>query len=118
MVTERRYKNAADLIADRYGVRTVSLDNPEISTIGLTAARVFKNNPRRLALVVINLSANAMYLALTLDVAATKGIYLAPNGGSVNMTLDDDFELVEREWWIIAAGAASSLYSLSVEIYG
>jgi hypothetical protein len=117
MMPESSALNTADLIEKRFGVHTTTRDNPEIAAVGVAALRVFRNNPRRLAAVIVNLSANAMYLALTPTVAATLGIYLAPNGGSITMSLDSDFELVTREWWVIAAGAASALYSLSTEIF-
>ena len=110
--------DALALIERKYGVRVTPFENPEIAQVGIVPLILFRNNPRRIGFLVMNLSANAMYLGFTQDVGAAYGITLAAGGGFVSMNLDDDFTLPSREWWILAAGLASPLYSLSLEIYG
>jgi hypothetical protein len=118
MVMKPVASNARDLIENEYGVRTTEVENPLITASGAAATRVFSNNPRRLGIVLINLSANVVYLGLGADVAAAKGIYLAANGGNVSMNIQDDFTLPTREWWVISPAGASNIYSLSEEILG
>ncbi len=118
MVSKPAGLNARDLIEKEYGVHTTETEDPLIAAAGAVAARLLSNNPRRIGFVLINLSVNPIYLSLTAAVAATRGIYLAPNGGFVTMNLRDDFTLPTREWWVIAPAGASNLYCLSQEIYG
>lgn len=103
-----------DLLNRQFSVATRPNRNPLIAAAGLAAAQLLANNPNRLAFTLINLSANAMYINLDNAVTATNGIYVGPNGGSISMVWNEDFDMVGWEWWVIAAGAASSL--LVVEI--
>ena len=104
----------SDYIEQRLGTRTKSFENRLVSSIGTTAARVFPGDPDRLAWIFVNLSANAIYLVPGNDPSSTKGIYVAPNGGSVAMSADEDYELVGREFYGVAAGAGSNVYTLEV----
>lgn len=103
------------LIEQKFGVKTRPIENPVTTTVGATAEQILKNNPDRLGFTMINLSANDIYIAISKDVATTKGIYIAPNGGSVSMYYEEDFELVGYEWHAIASGAGSNIYILEVE---
>lgn len=102
------------LLDAKFGVKTRPLINRMITQAGVTPTIVVPNDPNRLGLTLINLSASAMYLALASDVSATKGIYLAPNGGNISLVWDEDFIMVAWEWWIIAGGAGSALYCLEM----
>jgi len=97
------------LTVDRFGVAVIPVTNPEISSVGLAAARVLRNNPDRLGFNFVNLSVNDMYIAPFNDVSATKGIKVGPNGGSVATIWIEDFESVGVEWFVLATGAASPL---------
>ena len=100
------------ILESLYGVRTYPKENPVTNTVGETAKKIANNNPMRATLLVINMSANTMYLALASDVGAAKGIILAPNGGSVLFQWDRDFELVTEEWWAKGTAAGSAIYVL------
>lgn len=101
-----------EILESLYGVRTYPKENLQTTSVGVAAERIAINNPMRASLLVINMSANTIYLALTPNVSATQGIILAPNGGSVLFQWDRDFELVTEEWWALATGAASAIYTL------
>ena len=106
-----------EILESLYGVRTYPRENHTLpaAQVGAAAVRIAANNPMRATLLVLNLSANTIYLGLTADVnvpPAPQGILLAPNGGSVLFQWDRDFELVTDEWWAIATGAASAVYVL------
>lgn len=109
-------KNTVDLINQRYGVKTHFIPNPLVSAVGVTAVQILGNNPRRLAWVFCNLSPNNIYLAFDNGVSATRGLWLAPSGGMISATLEDDFELVCYEVWAVASGANSSIYGGEVVI--
>ena len=107
----------ANLLLERFKVRTRAVQNPLITSVGTTALQILSNNPNRLGFTIINLSTNNMYLALTNDVSSTKGILLTPSGGSFGMVWDEDFQMVAWAWWVVAAGANSAVYSVEVLEY-
>lgn len=83
--------------------------NPTIQT---TPTVVVKGNPDRVGLIIINLGANDVFIALNNTVSTTNGIKLPNSGGNVTMTLRDDFTLPSREWDGIASGGTSAVYVL------
>lgn len=104
-----------EILESLYGVRTYPKESVPGTTIGGTAAELVNNNPMRASLLVVNMSANVMYLGLTPEVnvpVTPHGIMLAPNGGSVLFQWDRDFELVTKAWYAIATGAGSEVYVL------
>jgi hypothetical protein len=110
-------QSCQDFIEAQYNAQVQAFENPEVAAAGAAAVKVFKANPKRVGLVLVNLSGNAMYLGRGADVSAAKGIFLAAGGGNVAMNAKDDFILPAYEWWVIAPAGASNLYSLSVEVY-
>jgi hypothetical protein len=78
---------------------------------------VVGNDPNAGALTFINTGANDIFLKLRQDLAATNGIRLAANGGSVSLTMRDDFTLPTREWFAASPAGASSLYILRLSAY-
>lgn len=84
--------NVAELIEKRFGMRTRATRNPLVNEINIAVTALLPNNPSRLGWIAVNLSANNIYLALDRDVGADHGILLSPNGGSLAMIYDEDFE--------------------------
>jgi len=103
-----------DVINDKFGLNTRSITNRLLNTIGVTVAQVLPHDPNRLSWTVINLGANNVYIHSTRDVSATQGILLTPNGGSVTMTWEYDFDLVGYEVWGISAGAGNAIYTIEI----
>lgn len=95
-----------------FGIKTFPRENPITATVGIAAERILASNPQRVSFQVVNLSANNLYVGLSYTVAATEGIFIAPNGGIISLIWDRDFELCSHEWWAIAGGAASAVYVL------
>lgn len=87
-------------------------ENETNPLIGTTATRVIGNNPDRVGLIIVNLGANDVYIALNNSVSTTNGIKLPAAGGNVTMTVRDDFTLPAREWDGIGNGGTSLLYVL------
>jgi hypothetical protein len=102
----------SELLESLYGVKTTNRANPNIATVSTTAQKILNNNPNRVSFLVVNLSVNGLYIAPAQDVASTKGIYLAPNGGFATFMWDRDFELVGQEWWAIGTAVGTTLYCL------
>lgn len=106
-----------DILTALYGVQTTVSENPETGVVGITPVKILPNNPKRLGLYICNMSANVVYISPNNDVSNTKGVYLAPNGGSVTFKYIDDLSLVTRDFYAVASGAASSIYVLETVIY-
>jgi len=105
----------AKILRDRWGVRTMA--SHKTVSLGTSPAEVVPNNPDRLALLIINLSTNSVYLALDASVSSSKGMLLCSSGGSGSFSLEEDFQLVGWAIWGVATGAASPLYVIEVLEY-
>ena len=103
-----------ELIEQEFGVHTTERENPENQTVDATAVLLFRNNPRRLGFLVINLSANTLYIAPRPDVSSTLSIALQPNGGSITMVYKEDFTVPTREWYCIGSGVGTDFYSMEI----
>jgi len=106
--------NIADLIEREYGVKTTYNQDPLVSSVAITVTKLMGLNPRRLAMVVVNLGSNVVTIAPDNNVSTTRGIYLVPNGGSVSFNWRTDFELCAMDWYAISNGGASDIYTLEV----
>jgi hypothetical protein len=103
---------ALDYLQSRFGglLREREID----VTVGLAVAVAIPRDNERMSMTVMNLSANAVYLAPSSNVSATRCLRLAPNGGAISMNVDEDGLLPVVQWWGLAAGAGSTLYVLAV----
>jgi len=104
----------SDLLLDRFKLKTHNLVNPLVAAVGVAAIPVLLNHPDRVGFVMLNLSANIIYISPLPNVALLVGIRLDANGGMVGMVWDEDFELVSHDWYAIATGAASQVFILEV----
>jgi hypothetical protein len=102
----------SDLLQNLYGVKSFSQINKTTSLVQDTVTSIMSANPNRLSFLVVNTSTANIYLSSQNDVSSTKGIYLAPLGGSIIMQWDRDFELVASQWFAIASNADSEIYIL------
>ena len=107
------------LLMERFKVKTRAVENPQgITSLGTTATILLANNPNRLAWVLVNLSANIIYIGFTNEVSATagseRGIRLNANGGLASMVWDEDFQPTGWAIWGIASGLTSQIYSYEV----
>lgn len=106
---------AREVSEKRFGFPTRALENPVVSSVGTSAIEILRNNPDRVFWLVVNLSANTVYVALSEDVSATKGIRLDANGGFASFSAEEDGEAVAYAVHAIATGAASNIYVLEIE---
>lgn len=95
----------ADIIDSRYGGR-VSFTETVITLI-TPLNRLLSNNPNRVGWVMINEGTDIIRLAPNPQVTVTSGWLLAPSGGIMSMSWDEDGDAVFSEVW--AAISASSV---------
>lgn len=109
----------ADLLMERFKVKTRAVENPEALTEAkATAQKILANNPNRLAFLIVNLGAEVCYVGLTDEVeAAVRGICLDASGGSFACIWDEDFQMTGWAWWIIAASGTPAVYAVEVVEY-
>lgn len=100
------------LIAAKLGVRTRPIENRLVSSVGTSVLELLPNDPNRLAAVIINLSTNVLYVTPGRDPSSSKGIRIAPSGGTLLLLWDEDFHTVGSSWFGVASGAASAVYTL------
>jgi hypothetical protein len=104
----------AEYCEKRFGRKVKVNINPIVSSIGTSSTRVLYNNPDRLAWIIVNLSANEVYIGWNTGVSSTSGIRLDANGGNVVCLADEDLELVGYEVYAVATGANSNIFVLEV----
>ncbi len=103
-----------DAIEREVGVPTVPTFDPDTASVGVTVVRIAPADSNRLGLLIVNLSAGAVFVKPRRDVASTSGIRLAPNGGSLTLVWREDFHVVGLDWFAVAELAASSIMVLGV----
>jgi hypothetical protein len=101
-------------IAKEIGIPTEPRVNPDTGSVGVAVVRVLPNNPNRFGFIIINLGLSAVYVAPDRAVSATRGIRLAPSGGSFSANWREDFQLVGWDWYAIADAAAQDVFVMEV----
>lgn len=108
----------AELLMERFKVKTRAVENPEaVTAASTTAQKILANNPNRFAFIIVNLGDQICFVGLERNVEAdVKGIRLDANGGSFSCIWDEDFQMTGWAWWIIGEGA-SAVYAIEVVEY-
>lgn len=109
-------KSLADLIAEEFKVATTYRINPVNVEVGIAVTAILPTNPKRLAFLIMNLSANNIFIAPDMQVTAARGIFLTPAGGNFSMEWRTDFEAVTLPWYGTAGANNSGIFSLEVQI--
>lgn len=87
-----------DLIAREHGVDGQPFYNRDATDADIADKIIARNNPGRLALIIINLGTAAVFVAPQGAASSTRGIQLGASGGSVSMNWRDDGALPSLEW--------------------
>lgn len=111
---DKMIQSLDDLLEVEYNVKTTYRVNPLVVEVQNALTLILPNNPKRLGFVFVNLSANTIYVAPDTDAAADHGILLAANGGSVNMSWREDFNLCALNWYGLATGANSDFFAIEI----
>lgn len=83
-----------------------------ITTVGVARIQVLPNNPERTSVVFVNVSADFITITPTTQIPVGGGIRIAPNGGFISMTLQDDAPLQSMSWFAAADSPARDLYTV------
>jgi len=105
----------AEYVFKKFGRRSRPIFNPLTDKVHTTVTQLLQNNPDRLAIIVINLSPNTVWIAFDRNVSSSHGILLTPNGGSAMFIADEDLELVGYPLFAVASADNSDVYVVEVE---
>lgn len=103
-----------DLIAQEVGQPVQAAAPTSFTSVGTSSTQLMKQNPQRVSWVLVNLSANDMYIAPNEVVSSTTGILVSKSGGQASSMWKEDLVLPSLEWSIIATGSSSNYMLLEV----
>lgn len=103
-----------ELLQAYFGLNTTYHRNPLVAQCAATLTRLISTNPNRLSLLLVNAGANRIYVSPSNQVAVGAGIILVPNGGTLSLTWDRDFEFVTSEFYGIGDGGVSNVEIIEV----
>jgi hypothetical protein len=83
-------------------------------TIGNAVTDVCTNNGDRVALVIVNVGTQNLFLNLNSGVSSTNGIELSGGGGVIGLNARDDFTLPARNWKGISPLGNTNVYVLEI----
>lgn len=95
------------------GLRLMDESLTRTQTIGTSDSQIAPRNPNRAELILVNRSGNVIDVGPIDGITSDEGFRVAPNGGSLTVLVQEDGELVQREWHAVAGAAGSSL-----EVFG
>jgi hypothetical protein len=101
-----------ELLERIYGIKTYYRINERADSVGTSVSQILSANPNRVSFLVVNLSTTNLFISPKNDVTCYKGLFVAPNGGSVILQWDVDFELVSQAWYAIASASSTNVYIL------
>lgn len=103
-----------ELLVKQFGVKSRGkVSTVEVGT-DLPATKIVGNNPNRVGLTIVNYSSTIKYVSFEQSMGLTQGVYLAPEGGSISLNWQYDFDIVGWGWYGVSAGAAGSVNIIEV----
>jgi len=105
-----------DLIREEIKTDVVQYTDRVTTTVGTSVTRILRADPDRVAVILLNLGGNDLYISPDEAPSATRGIYVGANGGSVVMLWNEDLILVGNEWFGVAPGGTTQIFT--VELVG
>lgn len=111
------FKSVQEVLQERYGLRVTSRESPDDYEVDNAIELIVPMNPRRMSLIMINLSANNVWVAPDTYVGADHGIQLVPNGGTFILNYREDLTLASHAWYGFAAADNSDFYWLETTIF-
>jgi len=104
----------SDFTEARFGRKVRYNPEPITTTVGTSQTPIWRGNPDRLELVLMNLSGYNMYVYTDPSVSTSKGWLLAANGGYIVFTAEDDAELVGYPFHLIAT-TQGTIFTAEIE---
>jgi|SRR6266849_2381440 len=90
------------------------VENDSNPTIGATIGSIAQGNGDRVALIIVNLGIQDLFVSIDANVSSTNGIKVSASGGSVTMEVLEDYTLPSRQWWGIAPGGNTNVFVLEL----
>jgi len=103
-------KSVQELIASETGGSVRLVENPMGITASTTDQIALPLNPVRYAWGIVNLGAQAIYIAPSSPASSTRGIRVDITGGLVAFAWKTDLALVIPEWHLIAASGTPAFF--------
>lgn len=97
-----------DLLRARFGGQTESIENPEVAQSTNADAIFLRQDPRRVAFIVANLSANPIFIRPNAVAGAGAGI-TCPAGSLTTVAYPDDLHLAALEWHCVSPAGNSAM---------
>ena len=110
-----RPRSVYELIEQKLGV-TIDFRFGELTSVGTASAEAARNDPGRVALLMVNLSSNTITVRPVHDATTAQGIRLTANGGCFTANWQDDLILPALRWSAISSGSSSSVFVLEAVI--
>ncbi len=107
-----------DLIRREFGVGVGVNPNPERTSATTAVNLLFRSNPRRLGIIVYNLTTSGLWVGPFLDLAATKGFRVAANGGSLQAIWREDYILPTLDWYCLSDAVDQAILSYELVMIG
>lgn len=86
----------------------------DVVSVGVTQVQVLTPNPERVFALLVNLSPNLIYLGYDESVGSARGIFIAANGGSYEVNIEEDLVIPTFEHFAVSTGVTSNLYVTEV----
>lgn len=106
---------AYDIVNTLFGTNTRDVENPENVDADIASKLMLRNDARRVAFIVLNLSTATVHIRPKADASSTAGIPIAPGGG-IGFNVKEDFGLPMLEWHLNATADNSAVFILVTEI--
>lgn len=109
-------KSVQEVLQDKFGVAVRVNSALPITQANIAVQELFRNDPTRLAFVIVNLSVNVIFAAPRANVSSTNGLRIAASGGSLVVSIEEDFTLQTLPWFITSDVDASAIFAIEILI--
>lgn len=103
-------------VEQRFGKKTQTRQNPVTASVATTVTKVLNNNPDRVHWILVNLSANDVFVTWDNSPSSTRGVKVAAGGGALVLDVEEDGELVAWEANAIASVGAADVFVVETEL--
>ncbi len=109
-------RTVREVLAALRGVTTTPRINRQGNTVINLDIILMKNDPSRLFFMVANFGPQDVVMAPLALPFGNQGVRIPANGGALTVQFDEDGEVVAYEWHAIAAGGATTVFTLEAVI--
>lgn len=110
----RTVKSLADLIQNRFGAKTDFRVSDPVFNVDIAVTAILPVNPKRFGMVIVNMSANTIYVSPDNHPTNNHGWVLVPNGGTIHFNWIEDFQLCMLPMYGTATANNSECFWLEV----